>query len=238
MGDAAPFAFGVAIRPGRELLSGKVEVDETYIGGEELGLAGGRAKGKKALVAVAVELCDSMGLGRCRMGIIPDGTAQTLHGFITDNIAPGSTVITDGWNGYPGIDKTGYTHDRRSQRAAKALNEDIDKLLPACTESRRWPSAGYCPPTRERWRSRTYPATWTSSASGSTVIAHAAADWCSCGCCNWPSATSRCTTESSSRTPRPRRSPRPRPGAEVTRPAWTALAGRPWRHVPSATEVD
>ncbi|WP_133066587.1 MULTISPECIES: hypothetical protein [Brevibacterium] len=28
---------------------------ETYIGGEEPGLAGGRAKGKKALVAVAVE---------------------------------------------------------------------------------------------------------------------------------------------------------------------------------------
>ena len=46
----------VLIRPGRELLSGQVEVDETYIGGEEAGLAGGRARGKKALVAVAVEV--------------------------------------------------------------------------------------------------------------------------------------------------------------------------------------
>ena len=45
----------VLVRPGRELLNGVVEVDETYIGGEEPGLSGGRAKGKKALVGIAVE---------------------------------------------------------------------------------------------------------------------------------------------------------------------------------------
>ena len=80
----------VLIRPGRELLSGQVEVDETYIGGEEVGLAGGRAKGKKALVAVVVEVRSPKGFGRCRMRIISDGSANTLHRFITDNIAAGS----------------------------------------------------------------------------------------------------------------------------------------------------
>jgi transposase-like protein len=132
----------VLVRPGRELLSGQVEVDETYIGGEEAGLAGGRAKGKKALVAVAVEVKPPRGFGRCRMRIIPDGSASTLHTFVTDVLAPGSTVITDGWNGYLGIDKSGYTHDRRSQRAAKALGEDIDKLLPGvhrvASLAKRW----------------------------------------------------------------------------------------------------
>lgn len=120
----------VLVRPGRELLAGTVEVDETYIGGEEAGLAGGRAKGKKALVVVAVETIPPRGFGRCRTRIIPNGSADTLHAFITDTIAPGSTVITDGWSGYRGIEAIGYTHDRRSQRAAKALGEDIDKLLP------------------------------------------------------------------------------------------------------------
>ncbi|MDQ3526583.1 MAG: IS1595 family transposase [Actinomycetota bacterium] len=120
----------VLIRPGRELLSGQVEVDETYIGGEEAGLTGGRAKGKKALVVIAVEVKSPKGFGRCRMRIIPDGSASTLHAFITDTVAAQSTVITDGWTGYLGIDRLGYTHDRRSQRAAKALGEDIDKLLP------------------------------------------------------------------------------------------------------------
>ncbi len=120
----------VLIRPGRELLSGCVEVDEIYIGGEEAGLAGGRAKGKKALVAVAVEVRSPKGFGRARMRIIADGSAVTLHRFIAENVAGGSTVITDGWSGYSGIEKKGYTHDRRNQRAAKALGEDIGKLLP------------------------------------------------------------------------------------------------------------
>ncbi|TWP32457.1 transposase [Leekyejoonella antrihumi] len=68
--------------------------------------------------------------------------AVTLHGFITEPIAPGSTVITDGWNGYLGIERLGYTHDGRSQRAAKALGEDIDKLLPGAHRvaslAKRW----------------------------------------------------------------------------------------------------
>ena len=119
------------IRPGRELLSGPVEVDETSIGGEEAGLAGGRAKGKKALVAVAVEVTSPTGFGRCRARVIPDGSAKTLHAFITDNVAVGSTVITDGWSGYRGIEAAGYSHDRRSQRAAKAAGEDPGELLPA-----------------------------------------------------------------------------------------------------------
>ena len=120
----------VLIRPGRELLAGTVQVDETYIGGEEAGLAGGRAKGKKALVAVAVEVTEPKGYGRCRMQVIQDASGATLHEFVTGNVAPGATVVTDGWSGYLGIGKLGYRHVRRSQRAAKARGEDIGKLLP------------------------------------------------------------------------------------------------------------
>src|SRR6266511_3871998 len=54
----------VLVRPGRERLAGMVEVDETYIGGEEPGLRGGRARGKKALVGVCVELREPKGYGR------------------------------------------------------------------------------------------------------------------------------------------------------------------------------
>jgi len=132
----------VLVRPGRELLSGQVEVDETYIGGEEAGLAGGRAKGKKALVAVAVEVTPPKGLGRCRMQIIEDASAATLGSFVTENVAPGATVITDGWTGYLGLSALGYTHDRRSQRAARARGEDIGSLLPGvhriASLAKRW----------------------------------------------------------------------------------------------------
>ena len=36
------------------------------------------------------------GFGRARMRVIPDGSAATLHGFVTENIAAGAMVITDG----------------------------------------------------------------------------------------------------------------------------------------------
>ena len=43
----------VLVRPGRNRLTGTVEVGETYFGGEEPGLRGGRQNGKKTLVGVA-----------------------------------------------------------------------------------------------------------------------------------------------------------------------------------------
>ena len=51
----------VLVRPGRDRLSGTVEVDETYIGGAEPGLRGGRAKGKKVLTGIAVEVAGRRG---------------------------------------------------------------------------------------------------------------------------------------------------------------------------------
>jgi hypothetical protein len=57
----------VLVHPGRKRVNGTVEVDETYIGGEEAGLAGGRAQDKKVLTGIAVELRGPKGIGRCRM---------------------------------------------------------------------------------------------------------------------------------------------------------------------------
>jgi len=90
----------VLVRPGRDRLQGTVELDETYIGGEELGLRGGRAKGKKTLVAVAVERIEPRGFGRARMAPLADTSAATLRGFLIDNVEPGATVITDGLQSY------------------------------------------------------------------------------------------------------------------------------------------
>ena len=132
----------VLVRPGRDLLTGTVEVDETFIGGEEPGLRGGRQPGKKALVGIAVEVAEPRGIGRCRMQILADASAESLHPFVTASIAPGTRVITDGWQGYAGLGKLGYVHERRSQRAARARGEDPGKLLPAvhrvASLAKRW----------------------------------------------------------------------------------------------------
>lgn len=132
----------VLVRPGRERLTGRVEVDETYIGGKEAGLSGGRARGKKVLTGIAVEVLEPRGFGRCRMRPLTDASAESLHLFVTDFVEPGATVVTDGWPGYCGLDGLGYIHDPRSQRAARAAGEDSQQLLPGvhrvASLAKRW----------------------------------------------------------------------------------------------------
>jgi transposase-like protein len=132
----------VLVRPGRDLLTGTVEVDETFIGGEEAGLRGGRARGKKSLVGIAVEVSEPKGIGRCRMAVLEDAPAASLRPFVTGNVRPGARVITDAWQGYHGLDSLGYAHDRRSQRAARARGQDPGELLPAvhrvASLAKRW----------------------------------------------------------------------------------------------------
>ena len=132
----------VLVRPGRDRLTGTVEVDETYIGGEEAGLRGGRAPGKKVLTGIAVEVRQPKGIGRCRMALLTDGSSASLHRFVIGHVEPGTTVITDAWMGYHGLARRGYVHQRRSQRAARARGEDPGELLPAvhrvASLAKRW----------------------------------------------------------------------------------------------------
>jgi hypothetical protein len=87
------------VRPGRECLSGVVEVDESYVGGEEEG-ASGRYTRTKAIVAIAVEIRSPKGFGRIRMQRVAGVAAADLTPFVLKVIEPGSTVQTDGWGGY------------------------------------------------------------------------------------------------------------------------------------------
>jgi len=111
------------VRPGREGLSGRVEVDETYLGAVEEGVRG-RKSLKKALIAIAAEE-DGKTVGRVRMRRIRNASAKSLQGFIAAAVEPGSVVHTDGWEGYAGLETKGYTHDVTPIRDGHA-----SKLLP------------------------------------------------------------------------------------------------------------
>lgn len=132
----------VLVRPGRERLAGTVEVDETFLGGRDPGVGSGRGKGDKVLTGIAVEIKEPKGYGRCRITPLVDASAASLHAFVKDHVKPGSRVITDGWPGYSGLEKLGYVHEPRSQRAAQARGEDPGELLPAvhrvASLAKRW----------------------------------------------------------------------------------------------------
>ena len=117
------------VDPDRSRLAGTVEVDETWVGGKQAGLKGGRQrKNRKALmVAVAVERREKS-LGRLRLEVVPDDSAATLKAFIARNIAPGSTVVSDAWSGYTGLAAKDYTHRSLSQSAMKRAGLEGDAV--------------------------------------------------------------------------------------------------------------
>jgi transposase-like protein len=96
------------VRPGRDLLSGTVEVDETYVGGPEEGMRGRETEGK-AIVAIAAEK-SGRGLGRIRLQRIGDVSRDSLFAFVQGAVEPGAMVHTDGWSGYAGLTAVGYQH--------------------------------------------------------------------------------------------------------------------------------
>jgi len=97
------------IRHQRERLSGLVEVDEFYMGGQQPGKRGRGANGKSIIIA-AVEKKDGCKIGRIRLQVIPDCSGATLDRFIQTNVEPGSVVVTDGWKGYSSLDTKVYDH--------------------------------------------------------------------------------------------------------------------------------
>jgi transposase-like protein len=113
------------VRPGRDRLSGVIDVDETYIGGEKSGKRGRGAAGKSLVVVAAQE--DGEHIGRIRLVQASDASGATLCDAVQQAIAPGSTVNTDGWQGYGGLDELGYDH-----QTVRAQSDIGDNLLPNC----------------------------------------------------------------------------------------------------------
>ena len=122
------------VRSDRTKLSGVVEIDETYIGGEEHGASTGRGTGNKVLVAIAVELIQIdkpnkkglQPLGRIRLSVVSDASKASLLPFIENNIEKGSEIITDGWASYTSVSSNGYGH----RVYVQSKKTDGEKILP------------------------------------------------------------------------------------------------------------
>ena len=116
------------VRPGRDRLSGEVEVDEAYIGAPLDGGKRGRGAENKILVAVAVETTEKK-VGRIRVGILEDASRKSLHGFIQDSIELGSTVVSDGWLGYSGLEAIGYSHKIIEHQSSDTLLPHVHTVI-------------------------------------------------------------------------------------------------------------
>jgi transposase-like protein len=96
------------VRPDRDRLSGRVEVDETYVDAPEEGTRGRQTEAKSLIVVAAQE--NGRGIGRIRMRRIADASAGRLTPFVEESVEPGSVVHTDAWLGYDRLQSKGYKH--------------------------------------------------------------------------------------------------------------------------------
>jgi transposase-like protein len=115
----------VMVRPGRDLLSGTVEVDETFIGGTRPGKRGRGAEGKALVLIIAEE--HVKGMGRIRLHMIADASAKSLEAAVQNAVEPGSKVKTDGWRGYNGLGSMGYDH-----KVVRKTEDIGENLMPLC----------------------------------------------------------------------------------------------------------
>lgn len=93
--------------PGRGVLSGTVEIDQSYVGGISRG-KGGRSSDKIG-VMVAAEMVSARKLGRIRLEPAPNEPLALVE-FTKRTVAPGSVVKTDGARELRRLGGLGYDH--------------------------------------------------------------------------------------------------------------------------------
>lgn len=123
------------VRPGRDKLSGVVEINETIVGGETKGKRG-RGADSKSLVLIAAEDTPK-GIGRIRLSTISEASGAVLTNAIQEMVSEGSTIRTDGWTGYNGLSNLGYLHVPMSNHNVKE-DDVIEEAHLVASLLKRW----------------------------------------------------------------------------------------------------
>ena len=94
----------------RPKLSGRVEVDDAYLGGERSGGKRGRGAAGKTPVVAAVETTPERRPERLRLTVVRGFRKKEVEGLAKRDFAPGSDVVSDGLSCWPAVAKAGCSH--------------------------------------------------------------------------------------------------------------------------------
>lgn len=119
-----------ACSPADDLLTGRIEVDETFVGGKDLNRheskkkrPGGGGRGKASVFGMKERGARG---GRVRAFVVPDRAAATLTPIIERNVARGSVIISDDWPGYRGLERdTAFSHEVVDHAAREYVRGDF-----------------------------------------------------------------------------------------------------------------
>jgi len=118
----------------REIFTGTVEVDETYLGGQKKNKRKSQLKKEKAIYGESKKgfgttkqpvfgiLCRS---GKVYAKLVDNTEAKELLPIITKKVKPGTRICSDTWRAYTGLATRGYVHrtvEHRKKEYAKGKN--------------------------------------------------------------------------------------------------------------------
>jgi hypothetical protein len=118
-----------------ELLSGDVEVDETYFGRPDEGRKAEHTETTQICIIGAVERVGAKTCGRARLRYITEVNTETIATFVKDKVAEGSQIYSDQKAAYEILALLGYeldsrkssvtTEERRAYAEAKKFGEKV-----------------------------------------------------------------------------------------------------------------
>jgi transposase len=114
--------------PDMQLEGSTIEVDEMYYGGKRKGGAGRPMRGDKNAKTTVIGAVERKGRGRVIARTAPDVTGETLHGFVKECVLPKSTVFTDEFASYQGLERIpgmNYEHRRINHSAKVYVMGDV-----------------------------------------------------------------------------------------------------------------
>jgi transposase len=101
------------------LLTGEVEIDETYIGGKKHGTRGRGAEGKTPVIGAAQRK------GKVIAKVVSDVKSSIVVPFTTRNISRKATLYTDEFPSYDHLTRFGYNHKRIEHATKVYVNGNV-----------------------------------------------------------------------------------------------------------------
>jgi hypothetical protein len=95
---------------GKPKLSGRVEVDDAYLGGERSGGKRGRGAAGKTPIVAAVETTPERKPKRLRLSVVKGFRKREVEKLAKRDFAPGTNVVSDGLSCWPAVEKAGCQH--------------------------------------------------------------------------------------------------------------------------------
>jgi transposase-like protein len=93
-------------------LSGYIELDDAYLGGERTGCKPGRGAAGKTPFVAAVETTDNGNPTRIKLSIVKGFRKEEIRRWSDRHLVSGSTVITDGLACFNGVSDAGCFHEK------------------------------------------------------------------------------------------------------------------------------